>query len=443
MTSLLPFLLCLVTFAQEEPVAKEAPSTVIHAGRFLDVRSGEAREQTTIRIRGNEIMAVESGFVPPVDGERLIDLSEHTVLPGLMDMHTHLSGELGPDSYNEDFRMEEGEMAFRMVGFAEKTLMAGFTTVRDLGDTYNLTISMRKAIAKGHVDGPRIFTAGKSIATTGGHADPTNGVASWLRGDPGPKEGVINGPDEARQAVRQRYKDGSDLIKITATGGVLSQAKNGLNPQFTQEEIEAIVATAKDYGMIVAAHAHGAEGMKRAILAGVTSIEHGTFIDDEVIALMKQHGTYLVPTLMAGREVAQMAEVDGLLPEIVRPKAREIGPVLMNMLGNVYRSGVKIAFGTDCGVSKHGSNAEEFGLMVEAGVPPMEAIRSATWVAAELLREQDRLGSIEPGFLADIVAVEGDPLQDITVLEDVRFVMKDGVVYKAPGSKSTAGGGPR
>ncbi len=429
MPFILPLVLFLLPFA---PPLQDSPQAgiVIHAGRLLDVRSGEVLEQTTIRIEGDRITAVESGYAPPKDGERLIDLTHHTVLPGLMDMHTHLSGELGPDSYNEDFRMEEGEMAFRMVGYAEKTLLAGFTTVRDLGDTYRLTISMRKAIDKGHVIGPRIYSAGKAIATTGGHADPTNGVASWLRGNPGPDEGVVNGIEDARKAVRQRYKEGADLIKITATGGVLSQAKNGLNPQFTLDEVQAVVDTARDYGLKVAAHAHGAEGMLRAVEAGVASIEHGTFIDDEVIALMKKKGTYLVPTLMAGREVAQMAEIDGLLPEIVRPKARSIGPVLMKMLGKVHRSGVKIAFGTDCGVSKHGTNAQEFGLMVEAGVPPMEAIRSATWSAADLLGVQDEIGAIAEGYHADLIAVTGDPLQDITRLEDVAFVMKDGVVYK-------------
>jgi imidazolonepropionase-like amidohydrolase len=251
-------------------------------------------------------------------------------------------------------------------------------------------------------------------------------------GDPGANEGVVNGAEAARQAVRQRYKDGSDLIKITATGGVLSTARNGQNPQFMDDELEAIIQTANDYGFHVAAHAHGAEGMKRAIRAGVHSIEHGTFMDDEAIQLFKQHGTWYIPTVLAGNYVAEKAEIDGFFPDVVRPKAREVGPQIGDTFARAYAAGVKIAFGTDCGVSPHGSNAGEFALMVAGGMPPMEAIRAATLRGAELLGIEERLGTVEAGKIADLVAVEGDPLQDISRLENMAFVMKEGAIIVAP-----------
>lgn len=321
-------------------------------------------------------------------------------------------------------------MQLKAAYYANITLLAGFTTVRNLGDSYNETVALRNAINNNLTQGPRIYTAAKSIATTGGHADPTNGRAADLMGDPGPKQGVINGADEARKAVRQRYKDGADLIKITATGGVLSVAKSGQNPQFMDDELQAIVATAKDYGMTVAVHAHGKEGMQRAIKAGVTSIEHGTYMDKDSFTLMKKYGTYYVPTIMAGDWVAKKAEIDGFFPELVRPKAKKIGPLIQQTFANAYKAGVKIAFGTDSGVSAHGDNAQEFVLMVDAGMPAITAIRSATWQAARLLGVSDSLGSVESGKLADLIAVKGDPLADISLLQDVRFVMKDGIVYK-------------
>ena len=278
--------------------------------------------------------------------------------------------------------------------------------------------------------GPRIFTAGKSLATTGGHADPSNGHRADLMGDPHAIDGVINGTAEARKAVRQRYKEGADLIKITATGGVLSTAKSGQNPQFMDDELEAIIATAKDYGFKVAAHAHGAEGMKRAIRAGIDSVEHGTLMDDEVRKLMKQNGTYLVPTILAGEFVAEKAKIDGYFPEIVRPKALAIGPQLKANFKKAVEAGVKIAFGTDSGVSAHGDNAKEFKLMVDNGMTAMQAIVSATKNAADLLDESDNLGSLTTNKHADLIAVKGNPLEDITLLENVNFVMKGGEVYK-------------
>jgi imidazolonepropionase-like amidohydrolase len=413
------------------PAAARA-RTLVHAGALIDGVSGTARERVTVVVEDGRIVAVESGWMTAADGDELIDLRQHTVLPGLMDMHVHLTGELSPRSYLERFQLEAADQALRSVAYADRTLMAGFTTVRNVGAGFKVAIKLRNAIAQGWVSGPRIFAAGGSLATTGGHGDPTNGMASYLYDEPGPSEGVVNSVDDAAKAVRQRYKDGADLIKITATGGVLSVAKSGMNPQFTEDEIRAIVETADDYGFHVAAHAHGAEGMKRAIRAGVRSIEHGTFMDEEAMTLMKERGTFYVPTILAGVTVAEQAKVDGFFPEIIRPKAAAIGPQIVDTFGRAHAAGVRIAFGTDSGVSKHGQNGREFRYMVEAGMTPMEAIRAATVSCAELLEVEDRLGSIEAGKIADLIAVAGDPLDDITLLESVAFVMKDGVVYKSP-----------
>lgn len=402
----------------------------IHAGKLIDGRSDEPRTEVTLVVDGGKILRIEPGYVSPGADDKLIRLTEHTVMPGLMDMHTHLQSQHSKDSYTERFFMDQADYALRSTVYARATLMAGFTTVRDLGDNGVNSIALRKAIDNKWIPGPRIYTAGKSIATTGGHADPTNSLRGDFRKDPGPTEGVVNGADEARKAVRQRYKDGADLIKITATGGVLSLAANGRNPQFTQEEVQAIVETAHDYGMIVAVHAHGAEGMKRAVLAGVDSIEHGTYMTDEIISLMKERGTYWVPTNMAGEWVAKKAAEAGYFPEIVRPKAAEIGAQMAATFAKGYAAGVKIAFGTDSGVSPHGENAHEFELMVAGGMPPMRAIQAATLTCAQLLRIDDRLGTLEPGKLADVIAVKGDPLADISRMKSVVFVMKDGVVHK-------------
>lgn len=423
----------LAVFSTLIPAAPSAEArTLVHAGWLIDGRADAAVEKATLILEEGRIVEVAKGYVEPQEDDEVIDLKDHTVLPGLMDMHTHITGQGSKDSYNEAVRFEPGDYAIRSVVYAERTLMAGFTTVRDLGDRYNLSIPLRNAINQGIVPGPRIFTAGQSLATTGGHADRSNGVRSALQGDPGPREGVVNSADEAFKAVRQRYKDGADVIKLTATGGVLSLAKNGQNPQFREEVIEAIVQAAKDYEFIVAAHAHGVEGMQRAIRAGVTSIEHGTYMDAETMELMKEHGTYYVPTILAGKFVEEKAQEEDYFPAVVRPKAAAIGPLIQETFGKAYKAGVNIAFGTDSGVSPHGENAREFRYMVEAGMPAMAAIQSATRVPAEMLRIDDRLGTLEAGKLADLVAVSGNPLEDITVLEDVRFVMKEGVVYKRP-----------
>ena len=405
-------------------------SIYIHAGKLITAKDNKVQESMTVIIDDNKISAIKSGFSQPGKEDTLIDLSNATVMPGLMDMHTHITMQFSATSYMNRFTKNPADYALIGTLYANRTLQAGFTTVRNLGDKYNVSVSLRNAINKGVVTGPRIYTAAKSIATTGGHADPTNGSAKLFMGDPGPEQGVANGVAELRKAVRQRYKDGADLIKITATGGVLSLAKNGQNPQFMNDELKAVVDTANDYGMTVAVHAHGKKGMERAIKAGVTSIEHGTYMDSETIALMKKYGTYYVPTILAGNWVAEKAKIDGFFPRIVRPKATEIGPLIQKTFSNAYKAGVKIAYGTDTGVSEHGDNGGEFALMVEGGMPAIEAIRSATYHGAKLLRVDDELGTIEAGKLADLVAVQGDPLKDITLMTNISFVMKDGVVYK-------------
>ncbi len=404
--------------------------TLIHAGKVIDGVSETVIENVTIRIEGSRIQNIESGFTDPDQNDTLIDLKDQTVLPGLIDTHVHLTGEYNENSRLKRFISNEADYALDSALYAKKTLEAGFTVVRNLGDTYNVTIALNKAIKSNKVPGPIIFTAGKTLSSTGGHGDPTNGWAKIIMGDPGPNEGIVNGVEDARKAVRQRYKDGADWIKITATGGVLSVAKSGENPQFTDDELTAIVETAEDYGMRVAAHAHGSEGMKRAVLAGVASVEHGTYMNREIMDLMIDRGTYYVPTLLASDWVAEKAEIDGFFPELVRPKAAAIGPVALGTFTDAYSYGVPIVFGTDTGVSAHGDNAQEFALMVQGGMPEMEAIQSATSVAARFLDIENTHGSIEVGKQADIISVAKDPLRDISSLESVNFVMKAGLIYK-------------
>jgi len=407
----------------------KAQKTFIWCGTLIDGVSNQAVKDKTIIVEKNIIIEVRDGYAPGATGDKVIDLKTKTVMPGLMDMHVHLESETKKGGYADRFTMNPEDLAFQSAKYAETTLMSGFTTVRDLGGS-GVNIALRNAVNKGLTIGPRIYTAGKAIATTGGHADPTNGYRKDMMGDPGPDKGVVNGVEDCRKAVRQRYKEGADLIKITATGGVLSLAKNGSNPQFTEEEIRAVVETAKDYGFTVAAHAHGAEGIKRAIRAGVTSIEHGTYMDEEGMQLMKQHGTWYVPTIIAGKSVMDSAKIPGYFADVVVPKALAVGPLIQATFGRAYKAGVKIAFGTDAGVYQHGQNYLEFVYMNEAGMPPMEAIRAATISAATLLGVEDKLGSIQKNKLADVIAIDGDPLKDMHVMKNVVFVMKNGAIYK-------------
>ena len=406
-----------------------AQNTYLQCGNIIDTKTGKVLSKKTIVISGNTIQEIRDGFVAGTGDDKTIDLQNKTVMPGFIDMHVHIESETNPNQYLEEFTLNEADVAYKAEEIGKRTLMAGFTSVRDLGGS-GVNVALRNAINKGTVDGPRIFTAEKALASTGGHADPTNGYRKDLMGDPGPKEGVVNSVDDARKAVRQRYKNGADWIKITATGGVLSVAKNGQNPQFTEEEIKAITTTAADYGMKVAAHAHGDEGMQRAVRGGVKTIEHGTLMSEETMDLMKEYDTYYVPTLSAGKYVAEKAKIEGYYPAIIVPKALEIGPQLQKTFAKAYKKGVKIAFGTDAGVFPHGENAKEFGYMVEAGMPAIETIEAATITSAELLDMQDKLGQIAPGFYADIVAVDGDPLKNIALLNTVTFVMKNGKIYK-------------
>ena len=402
--------------------------TLIHAGNLIDGKSDRVQSRISIVVDGNTIADIQEGFISSNDFENYIDLRNHTVLPGLMDMHVHFGGEYLSKA-ESPLKVEREMEAILATQHALVTFKSGFTTVRQVGDSGLVAISLRDAINAGKVIGPRIFAAGKTIATTGGHADPTNGKALDDYAYPLPEQGVVNGPYEVYTAVRQRYKDGADGIKITVTGGVLSPAKSGDNPQFTQEEVDAVVSAAKDYGMWVAVHAHGAEGMKRAIKAGVDSIEHGTFMDDEAMDLMIENGTYYVPTISAGVWVAEKSKIDNFFPEIVRPKAASVGPQISGTFKKAHKRGVKIAFGTDAGVQKHGTNWKEFVYMVQNGMSEMKAIQSATMETAKLLRIEDKLGSIEEGKLADMIAVKGNPLDDISILENIEVIIKDGVVY--------------
>lgn len=405
-----------------------AQKTYIWCGTLIDGLSDTPRKNMTIVVETDRITGVRNGLTKPGNNDKVIDLKTKTVTPGWIDTHVHLSHQTNPNGYLERLQLNDADYAYRSVVHAQKTLMAGFTTVRDAGGS--IVISLKHAINQGLIAGPRIYVAGTPLGSTGSHGDPTNGLRKDLMGDPGPAAGVANGVDQCIKAVRQRYKEGSDVIKIMATGGVLDVSSSGSAPQFTQDEMNAIVSTARDYGLKVMAHAHGAEGIKRALNAGVTSIEHGTLMDDQCIDLFKQTGAWYVPTIIAGKSVADSAKKTGYYPPMVARKALEIGPKLQSTMGKAYRAGVRIAFGTDAGVYQHGRNWLEFTYMIEAGMPAMDAIKAATVNAAELLGVKEQLGSIEAGKIADIVAVDGDPLTDSQSFGRVTFVMKGGVIHK-------------
>jgi len=400
-------------------------ATVIYSSNYLDVINEIQVKNTSITITNNKITDISRGFIKVDKGDKLIDLRGFTLLPGLMDMHVHFGGEYQSKA-KRPIKVERETEAILATQHAYKTLKVGFTTVRQVGDSGMVAISLRDAINSNQIVGPRMFTSGKSIATTGGHADPTNGMSSDSYEYPTAEDGVINGPYDAYTAVRQRYKDGADGIKLTVTGGVLSVAKSGDNPQFTLEEVDAVVKAAKDYGMWVAVHAHGPQGMKRAVLAGVDSVEHGTFMTEEIMDLMISNGTYYVPTISAGEFVAAKSKIDNYFPEIVRPKAASVGPQIGATFKKAHERGVKIAFGTDAGVQPHGTNSDEFVYMVQYGMSPMKAIKSATINTAMLLGINDDLGSIDIGKTADIIAVKGNPILDIENIKNIRFVMKEG-----------------
>ncbi len=428
--SLTPLFLVLFLFINTGNL--NAQTTIIHCTTYFDSVNAEYKTgEFTFIIQDQKISKIYKGIVAPkLKDAVVVDLKGKVLYPGFIDMHVHLDHETSPTRYLDKYQDNKSDQALKSVKFCERTLMAGFTTVRDVGGN-GVNIALKNAIARGDIVGPRVFTAGKIISSTGGHGDPTNGSNASYVGDPGPKEGVVNGISDARKAVRQRYKNGADLIKITATGGVLSQAKNSSNPQFKVEEIKAITQTAADYGFHVAAHAHGDEGMQRSILGGVKTIEHGTKMSDETMAMMKENDVYLVPTIIAGKYVSEMANVRGFYPEVIRPKALEIGPKIQDMFSRAYKKNVPIAFGTDAGVFPHGENWKEFGYMAEAGMPVNTAIQVATLVPAKILKMENSIGQLKEGFLADIIALDQMPTQKNTdVFKNVVFVMKEGKIYK-------------
>ncbi len=395
-----------------------AQQKVVRALRMLDVETGQFVEDVFLVIEGDRVLRVGRGEAP--EGPEVIDLGPLTILPGLIDTHTHLSMQLGPNSFARAVRMTDADLAMAATRYARTTLLAGFTTVRDYGA--GIDVALKRAVESGLVSGPWVVPSRHPLGITGGHCDTTGLAPGILESDW--RQGVADGVDEVLKAVRYQIKHGAQVIKTCATAGVLSFEGPVGAQQYSFEELKAMVEEAARHGVKVAAHAHGTEGIKAAVRAGVASIEHGSLLDDEAIELMKEHGTYLVPTTYLTGAI----DLD-LLPPPIRAKAEYILPLARKSLEKAIEAGVKIAFGTDAAVFPHGDNAGEFGALVERGMSPLEAIRSATIHAADLLDLDDR-GSLEPGRLADLIGVEGDPLQDVRVLEDVRFVMQGGRIVK-------------
>ena len=434
LASLLPALAALAVLVAPAAPSAQTARTLVHCGTLLDpAASAEPMRQRTVVVRDGRVEAVEEGFTPVGAGDQAIDLRAAVCMPGLIDSHTHLTGESRKDGYIDDFRLTAADRVLAAVPFARSTLMAGFTTVRDVGGDEGADYALRDAIDRGDVEGPRMFVAGKSLSISGGHADPTNSYREDIVGVPDETQGVVDSPEAAVRGVRIAIKRGSDLIKFTATGGVLSLQGDGSGAHFSEAEMRAIVETANERGLTVAAHAHGDEGMQRAVRAGVSSIEHGTYMSDQTMAMMRQAGVYLVPTITAGKSVADSARIDGYYTPVVTEKSLTIGPRIQDTFRRAYQAGVPISFGTDAGVFRHGRNAREFVYMEEVGVPFMDALRFATVNAADLLGQGETLGALRPGYAADLVAVTGDPLADASAMLDVAFVMKDGRVVKQDG----------
>jgi imidazolonepropionase-like amidohydrolase len=408
-----------------------AGDIVIHAGHLIDGVTKEERAQVSILIHDDRIVSVQPGFVAAPEGGEVIDLSNATVLPGLIDCHDHITSSFdGGNPVAEAVTRTDFDDAFASVGNAQATLMAGFTTIRDVGADPHIVIALKKAVAKGEIPGPRMFVAGPPLGPTGGHSDPSNGFDPAMHRD-GWADWIVDSPEAGRRAVRKLHQMGADLIKIMPSGGVLSIADDPNLQLMADDEIKAVIDTAHALHMKVAAHAHGKQAIDHATELGVDSIEHGSFADEESYALMKKHGTYLVPTMLVGQTVADIARTH---PEQLNPssaaKALAVVPHMQKNLHDAYTAGVKIAFGTDQGLAPHGTNAREFALMVKSGIPPMDAIWAATHNAADLIGDSKDIGAVAPGHYADIVAVSGDPLADVTELERVKFVMKGGKVFK-------------
>ena len=421
--------------AQQSPtgvgVLSQPTTTFVEAGRLLaDPSNGVVQRDKTLVIRGNQVVEVRDGFVGDPSQGKVVDLRQAFVLPGLIDSHVHLTGQQNPNSRLEEVTLSDADQAMVGARYARRTLMAGFTTVADLGASNEAIFALRNAVKTGDVPGPRIIASGSSVSIHGGHGD-INGyrddVMHLLS-----SESICSGPEDCMRAVRTQVRAGADIIKITATGGVLSNTAAGLGQQFSDPELTAIVDSAHRMGRQVTAHAHGVDGINAFLRAGGDSIEHGTYLDDQSIRLFKSNGAWLVPTLLAGDFVARIASgPNNFFTPAQTAKALEAGPKMLDMARRAHEGGVKIAFGTDSGVSAHGDNAQEFALLVRAGLTPLEAIQAATVGAAEHLRISNEAGKIAPGMPADIVAVSGDPLSDVTELERMRFVMKSGVVYRA------------
>lgn len=408
-----------------------ADTQVIHAGTVLTVAGEKPLKEHSIIVKDGRIQAIKKGYVPLTEVGKdatLVDLKNSFVMPGMMDMHVHLQGELGPNNDSERLRLSDADVAMQSAHFAKKTLMAGFTTVRDLGAQSPQHIyALRDAVAKGWIAGPRIIASG-GVAVTGGHGD-VDGMRHDLLEQYTSKT-ICDGPYDCRRATRRAIKFNADVIKITSTGGVLSDTNTGTGQQMADDELKEVVDAAHALGRKVASHAHAAEGINAALRAGVDSIEHGSYANKESIKLFRKNGAYLVPTLLAGDTVKQMAEKSNFMSPAIKAKAIRVGGDMMTNFSRAHRAGVKVAFGTDSGVSRHGINAQEAVLMAKAGMSPMEVLEAATINAADLIDRSKDLGTLEPGKLADIIATDGSPLDDIKELLDVDFVMKGGVVYK-------------